>query len=216
MLTGKSMPSPKSAEPIADSESEVDLASGAFMGTIVHQGSARGVVVSTGSATAFGRIAVGLGAPPTYTAFQATPQLLPAIVSVSLSAGSRRLARRRVLVKRLVTMENLGNIRVLFTDKTGTLTAGVLKFDRSLDAAGVSSLDPLRLGLVCNEATLTTVAPSGVISSTRRSGPHPMHRLSVPAPTDTGPIAGSASCRSIRSGSSRPSSQERRPVTSCG
>ena len=65
-----------------------------------------------------------------------TPQLLPAIVSVSLSTGSRALARRKVLVKRLVTIEDLGNIEVLFTDKTGTLTEGAITFDQALDAAG--------------------------------------------------------------------------------
>ena len=78
---------------------------------------------------------------------------MPAIVSVSLSAGSRALARRKVLVKRLVTIEDLGNIEVLFTDKTGTLTEGAITFDQSLDAAGRSCVDPLLLGLVCNEAT---------------------------------------------------------------
>ncbi len=153
------------------------------MGTIVHQGSARGVVVSTGSATAFGRIAVGLGAPQAVDrvpgrackdfskllvrvaavlatsdlrdqracssarcieallfslaiAIGITPQLLPAIVSVSLSTGSRELAGGQVLVKRLVTIEDLGNIEVLFTDKTGTLTEGAISFDQSLDGAG--------------------------------------------------------------------------------
>src|SRR6202162_3384838 len=65
-----------------------------------------------------------------------TPQLLPAIVSVSLSTGSRQLARKKVLVKRLVTIEDLGNIEVLFTDKTGTLTEGNITFDQTLDAAG--------------------------------------------------------------------------------
>jgi Mg2+-importing ATPase len=206
VLTGESMPSTKSAEPVPSSDSEVDLASCAFMGTIVRQGSGEGVVVSTGSATAFGRIALGLSAPPAYTAFQVglrdfskllvwvaaslttfifvinvllqrpiieallfslaiaigiTPQLLPAIVSVSLSSGSRELARRKVLVKRLVTIEDLGNIQVLFTDKTGTLTAGTVGFDQSLDAAGEPSLEPLRLGLVCNEATPTANGPVG-------------------------------------------------------
>ena len=53
-----------------------------------------------------------------------TPQLLPAVVSTSLAAGSRQLARRKVLVKRLVCIEDLGDVDVLFTDKTGTLTAG--------------------------------------------------------------------------------------------
>ena len=65
-----------------------------------------------------------------------TPQLLPAIVTVSLSTGSRALARKRVLVKRLVTIEDLGNIEVLFTDKTGTLTEGAITFHEALDALG--------------------------------------------------------------------------------
>ena len=200
VLTGESMPSAKSAFAAQGDGSEPLQTTCAFMGTIVHQGSARGVVVATGSATAFGQIAVGLGAPPAYTAFQIglnefsrllvwiagtltvsifvinvimsrpvidavlfslaiaigiTPQLLPAIVSVSLAAGSRGLARRKVLVKRLVTIEDLGNIRLLFTDKTGTLTEGTVRFERSLDARGVASSEPLTLGLICNEAMLT-------------------------------------------------------------
>ncbi|MEO7235192.1 MAG: HAD-IC family P-type ATPase, partial [Lapillicoccus sp.] len=57
-----------------------------------------------------------------------TPQLLPAVVSTSLAAGSRRMSRRRVLVKRLVCIEDLGNVEVLFTDKTGTLTSGTLAY----------------------------------------------------------------------------------------
>jgi Mg2+-importing ATPase len=206
VLTGESMPAAKSAHPTPGDESDPVPSTCAFMGTIVHQGSARGVVVATGSVTAFGRIAVGLGSPPAYTAFQLglnefsrllvwiagvltvsifvinvamsrpvidavlfslaiaigiTPQLLPAIVSVSLAAGSRGLARRKVLVKRLVTIEDLGNIRLLFTDKTGTLTEGTVTFAESLDAAGVASPESLGLGLVCNEATPTADGPVG-------------------------------------------------------
>ena len=41
-----------------------------------------------------------------------------------------------MLVKRLVTIEDLGNIEVLFTDKTGTLTEGAITFDQALDPAG--------------------------------------------------------------------------------
>jgi Mg2+-importing ATPase len=205
VLTGESMPAAKSVHAAAG-ESDIEQPTCAFMGTIVHQGSARGVVVSTGSGTAFGRIAVGLGAPPAYTAFQTglnefsrllvwiaailtvsifvinvamsrpvidavlfslaiaigiTPQLLPAIVSVSLAAGSRGLARRKVLVKRLVTIEDLGNIRLLFTDKTGTLTEGTVTFEQSLDAFGRMSSQALALGLACNEATLTASGPVG-------------------------------------------------------
>ena len=88
-----------------------------------------------------------------------TPQLLPAIVTVSLSTGSRRLAQRKVLVKRLVSIEDLGNITLLFTDKTGTLTEGNITFDRALDAAGSAERPHAHLlGLVCNEAVPSTRA----------------------------------------------------------
>jgi Mg2+-importing ATPase len=53
-----------------------------------------------------------------------TPQLLPAVVSTSLATGAGRLAKLKVLVKRLVCIEDLGDIDVLITDKTGTLTDG--------------------------------------------------------------------------------------------
>jgi Mg2+-importing ATPase len=82
-----------------------------------------------------------------------TPQLLPAIVTVSLATGASRLAERKVIVKRLVCIEDLGNVDVLFTDKTGTLTDGRIAFDRSLDPSGVDAERPLLLGLLCNEAT---------------------------------------------------------------
>ena len=83
-----------------------------------------------------------------------TPQLLPAIVTVSLSTGARRLAERKVVVKRLVAIEDLGNVDVLFTDKTGTLTEGQITFAGGLDATGQPSDDLLRAGLWCNEAVL--------------------------------------------------------------
>jgi Mg2+-importing ATPase len=90
-----------------------------------------------------------------------TPQLLPAIVSVSLSTGSRELARKRVVVKRLVAIEDLGNVQVLFTDKTGTLTEGSITFDQALAPSGQPAGQPFVLGLVCNEATLTDAGPVG-------------------------------------------------------
>jgi P-type Mg2+ transporter len=90
-----------------------------------------------------------------------TPQLLPAIVTVSLSTGARRLARRSVVVKRLVAIEDLGNVEVLFTDKTGTLTEGRIALDQALDAAGAPDEDVFTLGLVANEATVDDGAVVG-------------------------------------------------------
>ena len=84
-----------------------------------------------------------------------TPQLLPAIVTISLSTGAKRLAERAVVVKRLVSIEDLGNIVVLFTDKTGTLTEGRITFAAALDAAGRPSDAVLRAGLLCNDATFS-------------------------------------------------------------
>ena len=81
------------------------------------------------------------------------PEMMPAIVTVSLSAGSKALAAKKVLVKRLVAIEDLGNIEILFTDKTGTLTEGAITFERALGPGGGDSARPLLLGLVCNEAT---------------------------------------------------------------
>ena len=80
-----------------------------------------------------------------------TPQLLPAIVTVSLATGARRLARRSVIVKRLVCIEDLGNIEVLFTDKTGTLTEGRISFERALDARGSPDPSVVELGLACSD-----------------------------------------------------------------
>ena len=76
-----------------------------------------------------------------------TPQLLPAVVSTSLATGARHLAKRRVLVKRLVCIEDLGDIDLLVTDKTGTLTEGRIAFSDSLTPDGRSDHDVARLAL---------------------------------------------------------------------
>ncbi len=90
-----------------------------------------------------------------------SPQLLPAVVSTSLAAGSRQLARRKVLVKRLVCIEDLGNVDVLFTDKTGTLTEGALRFDRAIGPDGSDDTDVLLSGLLCTEAVVEDGRPVG-------------------------------------------------------
>jgi magnesium-transporting ATPase (P-type) len=74
-----------------------------------------------------------------------TPQLLPAIVSVSLSAGARRMAADKVIVKRLDAIEDFGAMTVLCTDKTGTITAGAVHLDRVVDPSGRAGEEVLRL-----------------------------------------------------------------------
>jgi Mg2+-importing ATPase len=80
-----------------------------------------------------------------------TPQLLPAIVTVSLSTGARRMAQRAVLVKRLVAIEDLGDADVLFTDKTGTLTEGEIRYREAVGPTGVAKQDLNLQALFCSE-----------------------------------------------------------------
>ncbi len=68
-----------------------------------------------------------------------TPQLLPTIVTVTLSHGARQMARQQVIVKRLDAIEDIGAIDVLCTDKTGTLTEGSISFTGAEDAHGEPS-----------------------------------------------------------------------------
>lgn len=77
-----------------------------------------------------------------------TPQLLPAVVSTSLATGAGRLARLRVLVKRLVCIEDLGDIDVLITDKTGTLTDGHVTLVEAIGPGGNPSDHVLEYGLL--------------------------------------------------------------------
>ena len=68
-----------------------------------------------------------------------TPQLLPAIISVNLSHGAKRMAQRRVIVKRLASIENFGSMNVLCSDKTGTLTEGKMQLHGALNLDGTTS-----------------------------------------------------------------------------
>lgn len=77
-----------------------------------------------------------------------SPELLPAIVSVTLSAGARSMGRRGVIVRRLDAIENLGNMNILCTDKTGTLTEGTVVLSEALDASNRPSDAVLRLAFL--------------------------------------------------------------------
>jgi Mg2+-importing ATPase len=220
VLTGEAMPKTKQAEPDGTDLVELGLRSIAYMGTTVRGGSAAGIVLQTGSRTAFGKIALRLGERQPETVFQRglrsfsvllvrvtallagtifiansllgrpilqsalfslaiavglTPQLLPAIVTVSLASGARRLARQRVVVKRLVSIEDLGNIEILFTDKTGTLTEGQISFQEAIDPAGVSSDEVLRFGVLCAGSSSADPGASGnaLDAALLRAGPPP-------------------------------------------
>ncbi|HEX9092955.1 MAG TPA: HAD-IC family P-type ATPase, partial [Coriobacteriia bacterium] len=70
-----------------------------------------------------------------------TPQLLPAIISINLAHGARRMAERKVIVKRLAAIEDFGSMSVLCSDKTGTLTEGKVRLHAAFDTAGRESDD---------------------------------------------------------------------------
>jgi P-type Mg2+ transporter len=67
------------------------------------------------------------------------PELLPAIISINLAVGAVHMARRKVIVKQLASIENLGSMNILCVDKTGTLTEGTMKFNGARDAIGNSN-----------------------------------------------------------------------------
>jgi Mg2+-importing ATPase len=74
-----------------------------------------------------------------------TPEFLPMITSVTLSKGAVAMARKKVIVKHLSSIQNLGSLDVLCSDKTGTLTVGIMSLDRSLDPFGKPSPRALEL-----------------------------------------------------------------------
>lgn len=65
-----------------------------------------------------------------------TPQLLPAVISVNLAHGAKRMAEQQVIVKQLAAIENFGSMNVLCSDKTGTLTEGVVHLKGAVDSVG--------------------------------------------------------------------------------
>jgi Mg2+-importing ATPase len=68
-----------------------------------------------------------------------TPTLLPAIISINLAHGAKRMALSKVIVKRLASIENFGSMNVLCSDKTGTLTEGMVKLHSALNVDGHES-----------------------------------------------------------------------------
>jgi Mg2+-importing ATPase len=68
-----------------------------------------------------------------------TPQLLPAIISINLSHGAKRMAEKKVIVKRLASIENFGSMNIICSDKTGTLTEGTVQLQSAFNIEGAAS-----------------------------------------------------------------------------
>jgi Mg2+-importing ATPase len=68
-----------------------------------------------------------------------TPQLLPAIISINLAHGAKKMAQKKVIIKRLASIENFGSMNVLCSDKTGTLTEGIVQVESAVDVSGKAS-----------------------------------------------------------------------------
>jgi Mg2+-importing ATPase len=101
-----------------------------------------------------------------------TPQLLPAIISVNLARGARRMAGEQVIVKRLAAIENFGSMTVLCSDKTGTLTEGRVRVHAALDAGGEPS-ERARLFALLN-ATFQSAFRNPIDEAIRAAGGPPL------------------------------------------
>lgn len=86
-----------------------------------------------------------------------SPELLPAIIAVTLSAGARKMSAQGVIVRKLDAIVNLGSMHILCTDKTGTLTSGIMTLTSALDTADGAS-DGVRLFGFLNAAFQTGIA----------------------------------------------------------
>jgi Mg2+-importing ATPase len=100
------------------------------------------------------------------------PELLPAIISITLSRGAQLMARKGVIVQRLNSIENLGSMDVLCTDKTGTLTEGVVQLDGALDVRGQAADEVLRYAALNAhfQTGLSNPLDEAIITRARESG----------------------------------------------
>jgi len=202
VLTGETFPVEKKPGTVDAGASLAERINSVFMGTNVRSGTARALVVHTGTSTEFGQIADRLTARPLETEFESgirrfgylltriiailviavliinillekpaidsllfaialavgiAPELLPAIINVNLSKGAQKMAKSGVIVRQLSAIENLGSMDILCTDKTGTITEGVVRLDGALDLEGNQS-DNVMLWAYLNAAFQTGIS----------------------------------------------------------
>lgn len=74
-----------------------------------------------------------------------TPEMMPLIITVTLAQGAKRMAKKKVLVKQLSSIEDFGSVTILCSDKTGTLTEGEIVLDRHVNIFGEDDENVLRL-----------------------------------------------------------------------
>lgn len=96
------------------------------------------------------------------------PELLPAILSITLSRGAKKMAGLGVIVRRLNSIENFGAMDILCTDKTGTLTEGVVQLDKALDATAATSESLLQLAY--RNASFQTGLPNALDEALLKAG----------------------------------------------
>lgn len=182
-LTGESYPVRKSVGISDESAALSKRYNCLWEGTSIVSGSAKALVIHTGSETLFGHIAHDVSIP-SETSFEKgirdfgfvlmkitlvlalfiliinllshksviesalfalalavgmAPELLPAITTIAMSAGAKKLLAKKVIVKKLNSIQNLGEVSLLCTDKTGTITEGLLKVTGMPDAEGKES-----------------------------------------------------------------------------
>jgi Mg2+-importing ATPase len=101
-----------------------------------------------------------------------SPELLPAIVSVTLAAGARAMSREGVIVRRLDAIENLGSMTVLCTDKTGTLTEGTIVLADATDPKGRPSAAVQQLAFLnaSFETGIDNPIDAAIVSAGRQAG----------------------------------------------
>jgi len=193
VLTGETFPVEKKPGVVPEKASLAERTNTVYMGTNVRSGTAKVLIVKTGTRTYFGQLSDRLSIRPPETEFERgirslglllteimlllvfgiffinvlfhkpildsllfsialavglTPQLLPAIININLSKGSQAMAERGVIVRRLESIENIGSMDVLCTDKTGTITEGIVKLDAALDLSGCDSEKVFHLAFI--------------------------------------------------------------------
>ncbi|MFI4936645.1 MAG: cation-translocating P-type ATPase, partial [Caulobacterales bacterium] len=119
------------------------------LGFLVARATAVLVVAVLAANVAFGRPLIQSLMFSVALAVGLTPELLPMITTVTLSRGAVRMSRKKVIVKRLAAIHDLGAMTVLCTDKTGTLTSAQIELASSLAPDGTAGERPAMLAAIC-------------------------------------------------------------------